>query len=62
MAGEGKEVCIVGVDKSQILMSWALEIMTCHRGINRLKILHTRLFVYPFGKYLANIHFVPVVP
>lgn len=62
MAGEGKEVCIVGVGKSPILMSWALEIMTRHRGINRLKFLRTRLFVYPFGNYLPNIHFVPIVP
>lgn len=58
VAGEGKEVCLLGVGKRQILTSWALEIMTCHRGINRLKSLCTHLFVYLFSKYLSNIHYI----
>lgn len=36
MAGEGEEACLLEVDKSQILMVWALEIITCQRLWSKL--------------------------
>lgn len=53
----GKELCLLRVGKSQISMSWALEIITCHGSINRLNFY--ALIYYLFSKYLFNTHYVP---